>query len=88
MEPQLKTAASSKRLIDIIGWAGVGLILLAYGLVSFAVISNRQGLYQILNLIGSLGIVVSSFNKKDYEPLALNVAWALIAIFGLLSLLK
>lgn len=74
--------------IEILGWVGVSLILLAYILVSFGKIDAHRGFYQILNLIGALGVLVHSFSKKDYQPAILNVVWALIAVFALLNLAK
>lgn len=81
-------AVQPAMIIEIIGWAGVAFILVAYALVSFNVISNQHGLYQILNLIGALAIIIHSASKKDYQPILLNVIWALIAVFALLSLVN
>ncbi len=74
--------------VEVIGWAGVGIIILAYLLVSFGTVDAHQGLYQILNLIGSLGVITHSIVKRDYQPAILNVVWALIAVFALLSLVN
>ncbi len=82
------TTNRSHLAIEIIGWAGVGLIILAYLLVSFGKVDPHRGLYQILNLIGSLGIITHSLVKKDYQPAIFNLVWAMIAIFALLSLVR
>jgi hypothetical protein len=42
--------------------------------------------HQLLNLTGSIGIVVSAISKKDYQPVVLNVVWGLVALISLLSL--
>ncbi len=74
---------SKKFLIELIGWYGVGAILLAYILITFSVVAANSGLYQILNLTGALGIVVDAYNQKNYQPAVLNTFWALIAFFAL-----
>ncbi|MEK9167497.1 MAG: hypothetical protein AAB613_02035 [Patescibacteria group bacterium] len=69
---------------QIIGWYGVIVILAAYALNSFGIISAEGGvLYQFLNLTGSLGIVISSFAQRDYQPVVLNAIWLIIALIGL-----
>jgi len=74
--------------IEAIGWIGVGLVVLAYFLVSFDVMSGSGGLYQIMNLVGALGIIVHSVARKDYQPVVLNIIWGLIAVLALLHLVK
>jgi len=59
----------NKRILDeIIGWYGTIVIVLAYALLSFNIISPTNLTYQILNATGALGIVYISFKKKTYQP--------------------
>jgi hypothetical protein len=76
------------RLIELIGWVGVSLIVLAYILISFGQLDGQQGVYQIINLLGAVGIIIHSLHRRDYQPAVLNVIWALIAVFALLSLAR
>lgn len=81
---------SKKKLgvfVEIIGWLGVFLILLAYILVSLGVIDAKAILYQLLNLIGSVGVVCISWLKRDKQPMVLNIIWASIALFALITLI-
>ncbi|HEV2402596.1 MAG TPA: hypothetical protein VGS08_00145 [Candidatus Saccharimonadales bacterium] len=73
-----------RRITDILGWYGAVAILLAYELVSFKVTPAHSFVYQILNLTGALGIVTVALTKKDAQPAVLNMAWAVIALIGLL----
>ena len=73
-----------KLLIEIIGWYGVFAVLLAYALTSFSVIVASDLLYSVLNLTGALGIGISTFHKRDYQPLVLNIVWATIAVITLI----
>jgi len=76
------------RLIEILGWYGVLAILAAYGLVSFEIISAKGYIYQVLNLTGALSIAAETISKKDKQPAALNLAWAVIALFAIIHLLS
>ena len=71
---------------NLLGWVGVGLILLAYAGVSFSQIQPQSWLYQLMNLFGAIFLIIETWQKKDYQPVVLNVVWASIAIIGLLSL--
>ena len=69
------------------GWYGVLAILLAYFLISLNIISDKNAVYQLLNLTGALGIVTEAVSKKDKQPATLNAAWALIATIALIRIL-
>lgn len=69
------------------GWLGAALVLSAYLLVSVGTIAPKGAAFQLLNLFGSAGIVVSAAAKRDYPPLVLNLVWALVAIVVLVGLL-
>jgi len=73
-------------IIEIGGWYGTVVIVLAYALVSFHVLESGSFVYQILNLTGALGIVAVSFYKKAYQPGVLNAVWAVIALVAIISL--
>jgi hypothetical protein len=74
-------------LVEIVGWYGMAAILSAYTLINFHVLETDALIYILLNLTGSLGIVVNAYSKKSYPPAALNLVWMLIAIFGLVQLI-
>ena len=75
-----------KLLANILGWYGAAAILLAYGLLSFSVIAANSAAYQLLNLIGAIGIVAVSMTKKNYQPAVLNAVWVIIAAIALIKL--
>jgi len=77
----------SQRLCDeIIGWCGTAMILFAYALGSFGILSPATIFYQVLNVIGSLGIMYISLKKKAYQPSVLNIIWAAIALIAIIRL--
>ena len=74
-----------KKHSNFIGWVGTAFIVSAYFFVSFSILSPNTAVYQVLNLLGALGIVFSSYIKKDNPPVVLNIFWALIALLGLIK---
>ena len=68
---------------NIFGWIGAVCILGAYALNSFEIVSSVSSIYQILNLIGSIGIVITAYHHRDNPAMALNIVWAVIAIISL-----
>ena len=77
-----------KLAIEIFGWYGAMVILLAYALVSFSYIEPTNIWYQILNGTGALGIVAVSFYKKAYQPGVLNALWAVIALLAIVQIIS
>jgi hypothetical protein len=71
-------------IIEIIGWLGTGLILLAYLLVSIKKIEPTSKIYQALNLIGALGVGINSLIHRAIPSVGINLAWILIAVYALL----
>ncbi len=74
------------KLISAGGWYGVIIIIGAYMLVSFSLMSPTGLLYQILNLTGAIGITIETYSKKDYQPFWLNLAWSLIALVAIITI--
>lgn len=73
---------------DIIGWIGVLLILLAFTFTTFDIITAKDLVYGLFNLVGALGIMISSYAKKDFQPVVLNMIWLLIATVGIVRALS
>lgn len=69
---------------DIVGWVGVLLILTAFTLTTLELISVKTLAYGLLNFAGALGIIISSYAKKDFQPVILNVIWLIVAMIGII----
>ena len=69
--------------VTIIGWLGFIFCTVAYLLLNVRVLRFDGALYQVLNAIGGLGLVISAFYFADTPNLAANGMWVLIALFGL-----
>ena len=73
-------------LIEIVGWIGAGLILIAYLLLSAGRLPARSTAYQGMNLIGAICFVLNSGWNGAVPSAALNVVWAGIAVFALVRM--
>lgn len=74
-------------IFDIIGWIGMIMVLLPYLLLSLNKIDNGV-LYQVLNLLSSVLMAIGLYPKNAWFSFALQVVWGIIAIVGLIKLLK
>ena len=74
-------------IFDILGWIGMIIVLIAYGLLSTNKIENGK-LYQTLNLIAATFMAIGLFPTKAWFSFTLQVIWALIAIIAIVKLYK
>ena len=72
-----------KLLIDVLGWTGSVLYLLAYTLVSMKKAEGDSLLYQGLNIIAGVLLVIYTLSLEAYATTGLNAVWVAI---GLLTL--
>ena len=64
--------------IEIVGWAGACLILIAYALLSSGKLDGQSRVYQWMNVFGAAGFVVNGWWHSALPSTALNVVWMLI----------
>ena len=69
--------------IDVIGWAGAVLVLLAYALVSTNRVRAQSAPYQWLNIGGALGLVVNSAWNGAIPSAVVNLFWIGIGVYSL-----
>ncbi len=70
-------------IIDMIGWIGTILYLIAYGLVSAKKAESDSWLYQGLNIVAGTLLIVNTFYLRAYPSAGLNIAWVGIAVLTL-----
>ena len=70
-------------LVDILGWIGALLYLVAYALISSKKVEGDTPLYQGINILAGIFVVLNSFYWRAYPSAALNVAWIGVAVFTL-----
>ena len=69
-----------KLLIDVLGWTGSVLYLLAYALVSMKKAEGDSLLYQGLNIIAGVLLVVYTLSLGAYATTGLNAVWVAIGL--------
>ena len=73
--------------LEIIGWVGMVLVLLAYFLLSTNKVKNGF-IYQLLNLLAATFMAIGLFPKKAWFSFVLQVIWAVIALMAIIKLFK
>lgn len=81
-----KSSISRGHFFELLGWIGVLSLLLSYVLLTSNIITGTSAAYQAMILIGSIGFIVSSWHKRNYQPVALNMIFAAISIIALLNI--
>ena len=64
--------------VEVVGWAGAVLILLAYLLLSAGKLTGKSLLYQGMNVVGAAGFTVNGWWHGAVPSAVLNVVWMLI----------
>ena len=70
-------------LIEIAGWLGAALLLLAYALVSYGRVGGRSVLYQTLNIAASVLLAANTSWHHAWPSAFVNIIWIVIAIGAL-----
>ena len=73
---------------DWVGMAGTGMVLAAFFLLQARRLSGTGLVYQLLNLFGAAGVLVSLQGAFNLSVFLLQVAWIGISLFGIASSLR
>ena len=74
--------------VEVVGWGGAVLILLAYLLLSAGRLTGQSLLYQGMNVVGAAGFVINGWWHGALPSAALNVLWLLIGAVASWRILK
>ena len=74
--------------IEIVGWVGAMLILLAYLLLSAGKFTGQSMAYQAMNVVGAAGFIANGWWHGALPSATLNVLWLMIGLFASLRILK
>jgi hypothetical protein len=74
--------------VEVAGWGGAVLILLAYLLLSAGKLSGQSLTYQGMNIVGAAGFAVNGWWHGAMPSAVLNVLWLLIAAVASVRLLR
>jgi quinol-cytochrome oxidoreductase complex cytochrome b subunit len=64
--------------VEVVGWVGALLILLAYLLLSAGRLTGHSLVYQGMNVLGAAGFVINGWWHGAIPSASLNIAWLLI----------
>ena len=64
--------------VEVAGWVGAGLILLAYLLLSMGKVTGQTPLYQGMNIVGAAGFIINGWWHDALPSAVLNVIWMMI----------
>lgn len=70
-------------LVETVGWVGAAALLLGYGLVSAGRLDGRSTGFQVLNLVGSAGLLINGVWHDAWPSAALNAVWLVIGLMAL-----
>jgi len=74
--------------VEIIGWAGALLLLLAYLFLSSGRLTGQSLLYQGMNVAGAAGFIVNGWWHGALPSTMLNVIWLLIGVIASWRIVK
>ena len=69
--------------MDILGWAGATLYLVAFGLISAKKVESDSWRYQGINIIAGTMLIIYNLYLQAYPSAGLNIAWVGIAVVTL-----
>jgi hypothetical protein len=70
----------SLSIYTIIGYLGAGLFILSYFLLSNGKLKADQSVYQIMNVLGALCLIVNALKISDFPTLLVNGVWFMIGL--------
>ena len=74
---------------DWAGYVGVVLVLLAYLLMQAHKLHGNGLTYQLMNILGALGVLLSlTFGGHNWSAFAMEAAWLVISIYGVMRSLR
>ena len=80
---KLKTGSS---VIELLGWMGVIMGLVAYTLVVFRIVDASNNWYLILNIIGSFFLVFEAAKKLDWQSVVVHSVVGGFALINFVAL--
>ncbi len=75
-------------LIQIVGWIGALLVVLAYILVSSKKVGSESTPYQLMNFFGAVGVGINALHQAAWPSFVIQIIWGATAIVTLAKLKK
>lgn len=68
---------------DLIGYAGVFMVLVAYTLLQARRMDGNGVWYPLINLVGAILILISLLYKPNMPAIVMEAAWVVVSIVGI-----
>lgn len=75
-------------VVNIVGWVGSACIILAYVFVSIKRWDAESFVYQLVNLVGGVCLIVNTVYLGAFPSAFVNTMWVGIALFALWRLVR
>lgn len=75
-------------LLNIVGVTGVIMILTGYFLMQLEKINSRSMPYQLLNLLGSIFILLSLLVSWNLPSFIIEICWLAISSYGIIKIIR
>ena len=80
--------SAERWFVEIVGWGGAALILLAYLLLSAARLTGQSISYQLMNVFGAAGFIINGWWHRALPSAVLNILWLGIGVLASWQILK
>ena len=80
--------STERWFVEIVGWGGAVLILLAYLLLSAGRLTGQSLAYQLMNVLGAAGFIINGWWHRAIPSATLNVIWLLIGAIATWQIIK
>lgn len=60
---------------QIFGWIGAVIVVVAYILVSYKKVDGASKIYQLMNLVGAIGVGVNAFYQQAWPSFSIQIVW-------------
>jgi paired small multidrug resistance pump len=75
-------------IYSVLGWIGIAFIIFAYILFSIRKLKMDYVLYHLLNFLGAMGLVISTFITESWPALTLSLIFAVISMVYIIKILS
>lgn len=72
-------------VIEILGWLGSVMVILAYALNIYKRISSDSVTYYFLNIAGSSFLIINTLYHNAIPSTMVNVVWVLLAVVAIFN---
>ena len=72
--------------VEICGWLGAVLVLLAYYFNTTEILKTKSLSYQLINVIGAALLIYYTYHRGAFASMAVNLIWTFIGLCSLKSI--